>query len=77
VYQADYGGAGDWGLPGGVGGDGSVERKRFFFEKKKQKTFANGWPWRGCCRILHDQEIWWCVNLNFLNWPEAEGQLWG
>jgi hypothetical protein len=27
-----------------------VGRKRFFFEKKKQKTFDYGGHWRRCCQ---------------------------
>jgi len=50
VYEVDYGGAGDWSLPGGVGGDGSVERKRFFFETRSKKLLlmvGRGWAVAG------------------------------
>jgi hypothetical protein len=34
-----------------------LERKRFFFEKKKQKTFIYCGLWRWCCHRPQDQKF--------------------
>jgi hypothetical protein len=36
---------------------GGEESKRFFFEKKKQKTFANCGRWPGCCQRPQERKF--------------------
>jgi hypothetical protein len=36
-------------------------RKRFFFEKKKQKTFANWGRWQGYCQGPQLAKVFWLL----------------
>jgi hypothetical protein len=45
------------GVHGGPGWLGGEESKRFFFEKKKQKTFANCGRWPGCCQRPQERKF--------------------